>query len=374
MQPALVLSYVGLGLTGSILGPSLLILPAQISASVEQASGAVPMLFGGLLVGVPLAPVLARRLGLPGAAATAAAGQAAALLAIAASRSLGGLLAAAALLGLAFGISEVCAAALVPPGGGGGTGRALSLLTAVFAAAAVTTPLLVGVAVAAGGLAPAYVVGMAVHLAAALALTRLVVPPVDRPTGGDARWARLWPLALTLAAYVGAEATIATWAAELSRGLLALPASLASAGSSGFWLCLVLGRVLGARFLRQGDERRLLPALLAVAAGVSASATLTAAAGAPGGLVLALLLCVVAAIGPVYALALSQAMGSVAPSSRAAVTAGAIAVGAVGGIAAPLAAVPAAAAGPVPLLGLVTGSLAMAAAGAAAHRQCSCQL
>lgn len=368
MPLALVLAYLGLGVTGSILGPSLLVLPAQVSAGLDHVGLAVPALFAGLLAGVPLAPLLARRFGVARSAAGAAALQAAALLAVATSPSLMPLLLSAALLGLGFGISEACTAAAVSLAEAGGAGRSLSLLTAAFAGAAVTTPLLVGIALRSlSSLTPAYALGAIVHLSAALALLRLRLPDAQPAAPGRSGWIRLWPLALTLAAYVGAEASIATWAAELSRTLLAVPAHLASAGASAFWLCLVLGRLVGARLLRRYPEPAVLQGTLAVAALTALAAAGAAAAGAGGPVVLALLAAVVAAIGPVYALALSQAMAAVPAGSRAAVTAGAIAVGALGGIAAPLVAAPAAATGPASLLALVAACLAMAAAGAVAH-------
>lgn len=369
MRLWLAVTYVGLGMSGAILGPSLLRLPGQVSASTEQVSLAIPALFAGLLLGVLCTAGLARSVGLARLAGGAALCQAAALAVLPLSGTLGHVLASAALLGAGFGASEAATAAAVSLRAGAGSGRLLSLLTAAFAAAAVATPALVAVALRWGDLRLPYLVAAAVHVAAAVLVRRIdLVPagPLARASGGA--WVRLWPLGALLALYVGAEATVAGWAAALAAHLAAAPATWASLAASGFWVCLVAGRLLGARVLGRVGDATVLRGGLAVATAGMSLAALTVALAAPGGLTLLLLGVVATAFGPVYALTLVNAMGSMDPGSRPAVAAGAIAVGALGGILVPLAAAPAAARGALPLLLLLAACLALALGSSAAHR------
>lgn len=347
----LVLTFVALGATGALFGPALPALARGAQVTPARASLAVAALFTGLVLGVgvlqwpgtnPDARVLAlRRWG--------AIAQAVGLLLVSVSSSLPMLLATATFVGIGFGISEATASAVVvsQPDGAG----RLSGLGAAFAVAAVVTPALVAISLAAhGGVWPVFAMVAAVHCTAAWSVQTdaaapatglaaeadAVRPPTAARTGQRSGWWIAWLLIL----YVGAEVLLSTWAAELTRVLLGVSASIAALAATVFWTCLAFGRLAGAWASRRVPAERLLAAVLGGAgACLTASALLqqhsgvTALAALAGGVVF---------LGPAYALAL--AAGDSSSNGRSVRTAARrVGVGALGGAFVPAAVAPVAA-------------------------------
>jgi fucose permease len=353
----LLLTFVALGATGALFGPALPALARAAQATPAQASLAVAALFTGLVVGVgmlqwpgtnPDARVSAlRRWG--------AVTQAVGLVLVPVSSSLSMLLVTASLVGIGFGISEATASAVVvsrPDGAG-----RLSGLGAAFAVAAVVTPAFVALSLEVrGGVWPVFAMVAAVHVAAAWSVQTAVVAPTaaGSPTAAGAAEADAlrapmaawtdqgsgWWIGGLLVLYVGAEVLLSTWAAELTRVLLGVSASVAALAATVFWTCLAFGRLAGTWAARRVSPERLLAVVLGGAgACLNAAAMLqqrsgmAALAALAGGVVL---------LGPAYALAL--AAGDTSADGRSVRTAARrVGVGALGGAFVPAAVAPVAA-------------------------------
>lgn len=125
------LVFAGMGATAASVGSLLPVLAARLDTSAAVLSLATSFLFGGLLVGVVVAVVVARQIGVGPVLVSGAATQALALLGLALAPTTAVVHAAALLLGMGFGANEVTAS-VVAGRGVGGPGR-LAMLTAVFA-------------------------------------------------------------------------------------------------------------------------------------------------------------------------------------------------------------------------------------------------
>lgn len=309
---ALPLIFAGMGATAASVGPLLPVLAARLDTSPAVLSLATPFLFGGLLVGVGVAVLTTRRLAVGPVLIAGAAIQALALLGLALAPTTATVHVAALLLGTGFGANEVTAA-VVAGREAGGSAR-LAMLTAVFAAAAIATPVLLGTSVTVtGSVAVGTVVVVVLHAAAVAAVLMirawfvqpepdLAAPPhatVRAPQGLRAVVATT----VVLVAYVGAEATLATWSGELARTLLGLSAGAAAFAPTAFWACLLAGRIVAARLLPRFDPRRVL--LASLGAGATAALTSASVASVNGLLALVLIGITGVAMGPVYGVTLS---------------------------------------------------------------------
>lgn len=337
----LALVFAGMGATAASVGPLLPVLAARLDTSPAVLSLATSFLFGGLVVGVVVAVVATRRLAVGPVLMGGAAIQAVALLGLALAPSAATVHAAALLLGTGFGASEVTAA-VVAGRGAGGSAR-LAMLTAVFAAAAIATPVLLGTSVTVtGSVALGTLVVVVLHATAVAAVLTirswfvqpdpdLFAPPhasVPAPQGRRAVMATT----AVLVAYVGAEATLTTWSGELARTLLGLSAGAAAFAPTAFWVCLLAGRIVAARLLQRFDPRRVL--LASLGAGATAALASASVASVSGLLALVLVGITGVAMGPVYGVTLSfgaQPTGGT-PMARTGLLIG---VGAVGGATVP---------------------------------------
>lgn len=343
MRPPRVLALVfaGMGATAASVGPLLPVLAARLDSSPAVLSLATSFLFGGLLVGVGVAVVATRRLAVGPVLIAGAAIQALALLALALAPTAATVHLAALLLGTGFGANEVTAAVVAGRGAGGSV--RLAMLTAVFAAAAIATPVLLGTSVTVtGSVAVGTVAVVVLHAATAAAVLTIrswfvqsqpdlaVRPHATVSAPEDLR--AVVATTAVLVAYVGAEATLATWSGELARTLLGLTAGAAAFAPTAFWVCLLAGRIVAARLLQRFDPRRVLLASL----GTGATTALASAGVASVNGLLALVLIGITgvAMGPVYGVTLSfgaQPTGGT-PMVRTGLLIG---VGAVGGATVP---------------------------------------
>lgn len=329
-------SFAGLGVTAAAVPAATPSLANSLGVPSADALTAIPALFGGLLVGVVLAPSLALRWHLARIIAFGCVVQAVALAAISRAGGVLALVVAAAVAGVGFGAVESAGAAFARQLSRSGASRSLVSLTAVVAVAAGSTPLAV-VAAGDGGVRQIVALCAAPHVVAALILVR--VPgtsgpdprdgPLREPAAGSALWPVRW-LAGALFCYVGAETVIAGWSAELPRSRLGLDASQAALGTTSFWCLLTLGRTAALWLLACGAP----PARVLVGSQSGAILALILAAGtwdtAPAVSVVFLGIAATA-LGPCYALlvgsGVDEAPGSMAPRVSAAL----VGVGALGG-------------------------------------------
>ena len=194
MKPALRLhlAFAGLGVTAAAF-PA--ILPTAVVAHGDAALAAPGTLFAGLLVGVLLSGLLARSGRLARTLALGAALQAAGLLAATAAATAGLFVAAAAISGVGFGITEAAGSASARTVSRNAA-HALTGLTTSVAAAAALAPLLVlgGAQVGATGavLVVFATVNAAACVAAATAGRAFDEQPARRGTATHARFGAAW--------------------------------------------------------------------------------------------------------------------------------------------------------------------------------------
>jgi fucose permease len=176
------------------------------------------------------------------------------VLGITASSSLFAILACAFLAGAGQGTIDISTNVLVPAVYGSGAISALNVLHFAFGAGAVLSPILTSAALAAFGTPmPVLWLGAAVGLATALAALRWVMnvhPPVAEAHPAETRGLylrpALWLLSLLMFLYVGMEMGVGGWTTVYAGRTTALAPGAIAWLTSGYWLALTGGRVLGA--------------------------------------------------------------------------------------------------------------------------------
>lgn len=339
MKPALRLhlAFAGLGVTAAAF-PA--ILPTAVVAHGDAALAAPGTLFAGLLVGVLLSGLLARSGRLARTLALGAALQAAGLLAATTAATAGLFVAAAAISGVGFGITEAAGSASARTVSRNAA-HALTGLTTSVAAAAALAPLLVlgGAQVGATGavLVVFATVNAAACVAAATAGRAFDEQPARRGTATHARFGAAWVgFAIALALYVGIESLLAGWSSAIPFALLSADPAWAALGTSAFWACMALGRAGALTAARRGASSR---DILTVAGAGSAAMLVIAALTAAAYPVLSVsaVAATVVLLAPTYGQVLGLALERTGAARAVAVTGSLVACGAAGGALVPLA-------------------------------------
>lgn len=332
-----------LGLSFALLGAAASLLPAFIPQAavnlglpVTQLLNAVPVMFGGLFVGVALSPVAIRFLDATAIARFGFVLLASSLIAIPLVESPVWFISFAFLLGLGFGILEVIATSEAKKLRTD-TSQKLANLNAIFAIAALVSPLtlllstsLLGaplpfflVAILSLGVLPSYRSGLAkVHS------PRLISKKPGFST-----------VVLMAAAisFVGAESVLSGWSATLVSELTTVNESSAALGSSAFWALLATGRIISARLSPALISNH---AALAMWSALAGTALLGAWAFWPAlgaGAVLAAFGLAALAAGPCYSLIIGQALDASEQQDAIGVTSTIVMLGAAGGFLLPAA-------------------------------------
>lgn len=299
-------SFIGLGTSGATVPALVPVLAVAWMVGASEVSPLVSMLFLGLAVGVGLVAVVGSCVNASVLLVSGELLQSIGLAGLAAStdpdaRYWGW--AAAAILGIGFGITEVCALRLARANAG-----LLSTLTGILAVTSATMPVLLGVAITLDRWQQV-VVGTAVfHLiGAALALRgRAAIEKSAQPVTWKASL-RLRSEHVAFFAYVGAEATLAAWFGTAARVALDLSTAQAAAATAGFWLSLALGRFVAVPVLRRCPPALLLRICLNGAAMMMVAGWLLGLHRLDGlGMIIPLTLGLVL-LGPVYGLLAAQA-------------------------------------------------------------------
>jgi FHS family Na+ dependent glucose MFS transporter 1 len=283
-RPALAMSFAtmfALGITISLLGPSLPGLAARTGASLAHA-GILFTLFGlgslcstlalSLLVDRPV-----RHLLLVGGALLS--GVALWLLSLSQTLPQAGV--AVALAGLGMSTMGTSPNAVVAEHFDAHAGRALNALHLAAGVGSFVGPLLVGLAIRLSG---DYRAGLAAAgtFEIGLGLLWILAPPA-RPRrvqlgAPRSRPGRLAPLALLLllaGLYVGTEQTFSGWIFSYGLQAISLDVATASLAAALFWLAVLMGRLAATQALRYASNLVLLGA--AVAAGVAGVVAVVAA-------------------------------------------------------------------------------------------------
>jgi len=287
------LSFLTLGLGGSAIGPSLPTLARQVDVGLDAVGGLVSSLSVGYLIAGLVAGPLIDTVGRRPVYLAALGMQAFSLPAILGAPSLA---MAAFFLGLGQGSTDIVVHVVMGDATGQDRGASLNRLHALFGVGALIGPALTGYGLTAqGSLWPAFgfIAALTLLIALGVALTPLPTRPLThRAAASGARAVvsdrTFWALGAFFFLYVGLEVGLGTWTfALLSEGLGA-EVTLASWTTSGFYLALTGGRLLGSRLVgrRVTDERAVLigvgggvvGGLLLVTGGVLSAAPLLIAA------------------------------------------------------------------------------------------------
>ncbi len=352
---ALGLAFAGMGVTAAVIPASLPSRAAELGVSSEGLAAAIPALFGGLLIGVLLTPLLVRQSSSAAVVRIGAfiqfAGLGLAALALAAPV----LVAAAGIAGSGFGMVEASGTIAARRLASTGLARLLARLTAAVAVMAAAAPLLI-VAAAPLRLERAVLAAGALLQLAVAVLLRSPREQDLMPAPAPLRPA-LIPFAVALFCYVGTESLLSGWSAIIVQHAIGAAPTIAAVGTSAFWVLMFAGRRLAARLLPDRPSR-----IIPIAALAAISVLLVGAALADGGSSiagLALMAVAVLVCGPSYALLVGSGLHGVEDQRVPGTTATLIAAGATGGTVVPLIATAASAGtGVLPWIGAGAAALA----------------
>lgn len=264
------LSFVGLGVAMSLVGPLLPAMRAQIPMSYLESGLVLSGQFLGMVLTVPPGGHLADRVGKKAFLLSSALLMVAGLLCFVWAGSFAILLLAAVVTGIGGGGFEVGVNALEADHAGERSGEALNLLHFFFGVGAIAGPLLAAAAVRTG---PGWRLAFQVAAAFPAAVGLLLLPQAvarDAPRAEDTatlyRNGILWRYGLSLALYVAVEVSLYGWIASFWDRWSA--PFLPSAGLAAlFWATLTLGRLCSGRLAdRIGLARFLRHAAVATAA------------------------------------------------------------------------------------------------------------
>ncbi|MGS0684890.1 MFS transporter [Nakamurella sp. GG22] len=333
--------FAGLGATAAVIPAVLPGVAAAFVVPVESVLPAVPALFLGLFVGVVCAPALALRATLTSALGCGGAGQAVGLTLAGVAANPAWFIVAAGIAGAGFGVVESAATAVTRLINHAGTPRRLTLLTVIVGVTATITPIAVVLLGGIGLTRLALPVAAAVHVIALIRSRGAALPPPARsaspaapaiPTPRTTRAVAMLGAALFF--YVGAESVLAGWSAATITATLGTDPNMAALGTSGFWLLITVGRLLGTRLNKHlRASTATLACSLVAGSALALSAVLADRSTAAS---LSLIGIAIISCGPCYALILGVAVTTT--SHRVAVTTASalVAVGAAGGAAVPL--------------------------------------
>lgn len=327
-----------LGLVSAALGPLLPELAANTSSPLAALGMVFTALFLGSLVALltagPLADHVGTRLTLLAGLVLLALG----VLGIATSRALPLTLACTFVGGLGHGAINISSNVMISEVFADRRVSAVNLINVLFGAGAVTGPLLVGAASPAlGSGLPALYAGSAILLAMALPAARMAVParPASHdPAAGRAAIYRsplLWAFGALVMLYVGAENGVGGWSTAYLQRTAGLRVDAAALVTSGFWLALTCGRMLGTLLGARLSSDRVL--LLCLGTALGGGAVLLAGQGSVPASSAAVILMGLG-FGPVYptCVAVITAAFPRGPARAASV---AVAMGSLGGMAVP---------------------------------------
>jgi fucose permease len=264
-----------LGVSVSILGPSLPGIAGRTGVSLTQAGILFTLFAGGsLLATLSLAWLVDRPLR-HGLLAGGSLLMAVTLWLFAASSGLAGAGVTIAMAGLAMSGTGTVPNVLLAEWYGKRAPAMLNILHMVAATGSFCGPLAVGLATRAGVGYAAVFVGLGVLEALAGLLWLFARPPrpehhADAPRFSISLVRPVMLLILFILLYVGSEQTVGGWTYSYARETGTADAALAGAATSLFWLAMIGGRLAGSRILRRVECLPLLGACVLIgAAGVA---------------------------------------------------------------------------------------------------------
>ncbi len=269
-----------MGLLTSALGPALPDLADHTGRSLAELGALFTAIFMGALLAQAVSGPLNDRAGqrpvLVGASVCVVVGS----IGVALSPSLIGLLAGGIVIGIGYGAIDVSTSVLVASAYAGRSVSALNLLHMFFGIGAVSGPAIASLSLrlADTALPPIWIAAGVMVLAVPLTLRlpRGVAPvpaheAATHPAQSAARLYRnplLWAIGVLILLYVGIETGVGGWTTAYLERSTTFKADTAALVTSGFWLALTGGRMLGTIFgARLGSQRTLWLALSGSALG-----------------------------------------------------------------------------------------------------------
>ncbi len=272
------LSFLALGMVASSLGPALPELAARTGSGLAMLGGIFTAMFAGSVTAQAVSGPLFDRLGARPVLLTGMVILIVGMLAVSVAPSLPLLFVVTALAGLGFGALDVGFNVMVATTYPARSVWALNLLNLFFGLGAVLSPVIASLTLRRADTAiPAIWAGPVVFMIALPLLFYLLprghgssasLPAEITPRRNVYATGLVWVFAVLLFLYVGAESGMNGWTAVYLTQTSSLPLALAALGTSGFWVALTVGRLIGAvagdRIPRWG---MLLTCLLLAAAG-----------------------------------------------------------------------------------------------------------
>lgn len=265
------LATLAVGMTISIVGPSLPDLAARTGVSLSVIGGLVSAIFFGAVPSQLTSGPLADRYGPRPALTVGFSLMMLGLLGVSTQTNLAAVLGAAALTGLGNGLIAVSVFVLVVKTFPERSASALSFVNMFFGVGAILGPLIASAMVRlTGSTIPAFGAVIAI-LAVELVLLLLVGAhgEIARRTGGDGRpvagSASIWMLAILVLLYAGTENGITAWSSTTVAIGTGTERASAALVTSAFWVALTSGRLTLVLFGSRLEPERILTLCLAAA-------------------------------------------------------------------------------------------------------------
>lgn len=331
------LNFVALGGITATIGPALPDLAANTGSGLAAVGGVITALFVGSLFSLLIAGPLNDRIGQRPVLLVGVALLALGTFGIAASHWLPLMLLCALVAGLGHGAIDVSTNVLVAEVFAARSAAALNLLNVFFGLGAVAGPALASLTLLVWGSAlPALWAAAGLMLLLAPLIPWLADVPRAAAVAGAARRTThasplrsplLWALGVLVLIYVGIESGVSGWTTIYLTRTTALDVATAALVTSGFWLALTGGRLVGAIIGARMTPNTLL--LIMLVGGLAGGVLLAASTGHTS-LTIAAVLLLGFCLGPIFptALAITTASFRQAPGTAASVV---VALGSLGG-------------------------------------------
>jgi fucose permease len=249
------LSFLALGLVAASLGPALPELAAKTGTGLAVVGGVFTAMFGGSVTAQAACGPLFDRFGARPVLLSGMTLLIVGMFGVSLAPTLASLFALAVLAGLGFGALDVGFNVMIATTYSERSVWALNLLNLFFGLGAVLSPIIASLTLRRADTAiPAIWAGPLLFIVA-LPLLFWLLPhghgaAQPHPVGVTPRSvytsALVWLFAFLLFLYVGAESGMNGWTAVYLTETSSLPLAMAALGTSGFWIALTVGRLIGA--------------------------------------------------------------------------------------------------------------------------------
>lgn len=270
--------FIAIGWLGGALGPALPDLADQTGRDLAALGGLVTAAFVGTMAAQIVAGPLNDRLGQRPVILVGATLLGLGTLGILFSRNLAATLAIGFMYGFGFGAVDISTNLLIAHRFAQRSVPMLNLLHTFYGVGSVVSPAVAGLTLALWDSAlPAFGLGFVAILIPLPLVWRLdnvplPTPPVSagRGNGFSYRVALLWALGFLLLLFVGLEAGMGAWTTAYVDRTTTLGKEVGALITSGYWLALTIGRILGALYSARFTPQTVLWACLAGMLGGSA--------------------------------------------------------------------------------------------------------